>query len=115
MPSVPAAGWRSYCSLSFFFFLFTVTCGTDNLSKSKHQPSHGRDHVGLEWAGTSSLKPFLTWDNKLTVAIQDVLYPEVGMEFSTPGFLVCQEVPAAAYWARSAQNLEKVRENLLNF
>ena len=31
------------------------------------------------------------------------------------GSLVCQEVPAAAYWARSAQNLEKVRENLLNF
>ena len=31
------------------------------------------------------------------------------------GSLVCQEVPAAAYWARSAQDLEKVRENLLNF
>ena len=31
------------------------------------------------------------------------------------GSLVCRDVPAAAYWARSAQNLEKVRENLLNF
>ena len=70
---------------SLFFFFFTVTCGTDNLSKSNSEPSPGRDHVSLEWAGTSSLKPFLTWDNKLTVAIQNVLYPEVGMEFSTSG------------------------------
>ena len=31
------------------------------------------------------------------------------------GSLVCRDVPAAAYWARSAQDLEKVRENLLNF
>ena len=75
----------------FFFFFFLSFFlplwqpGTDNLSRYNHEPSHGSDHVNLEWASTSSLKPFLTWDNKLTVVIQNVLYPEVGMEFSTSG------------------------------
>ena len=75
----------SFFFFFFFFFFLFGNLGTDNLSRYNHEPSHGGDHVNLEWASTSSLKPFLTWDNKLTVVIQNVLYPEVGMEFSTSG------------------------------
>ena len=88
---LPAGTPISYLFFFFFFFFFSLflplcgSLGTDNLSRYTHEPSHGGDHVNLEWASTSSLKPFLTWDNKLTVVIHNVLYPEVGMEFSTSG------------------------------